>query len=144
VIRQLEIRLEEERLSKVAAQNERDEAYSKLLKLQSTKETDSPDGDVDLVDLYNKAKGGNVPSSDDKSFERISNTILQISTAHNFREVSSGILNRNAFSKKDGLISLLLREILIQVTEDINDQSAGYSFTEEGFRFLKYWNNLDV
>ena len=143
VIKQLELRLEEERILKVAAQNERDEAYSKLIKLQSPSlREDSESSGNELVDIYKNAKSELLPDKE-KVFNRIASSIVEITTVDDFNETISKVLSNALFSKKGKLISLLLRELLIKIVRENNSETAYFTMTDEGLKFLSYWNNIE-
>lgn len=141
VVKQLEIRLEEERISKVAAQNERDDAYSKLITLRTTTEPSSEEK-ANLVKVYEEAKTDN-SNDEEHAFRRLISIINQTFTRSDFNDTVSQIMSNASFTKTDSIIALLLRELMISLTSDINSQIAKFSFTDEGLRFIKYWNNYN-
>lgn len=142
VIKQLEIRLEEERVTKVAAQKERDDAYLKLITLQTSANNASSQtesngqgfGDKKISDSQN----------DERTFRRLAETISRNSTYSEFNQTVGQIMSNTSFQKTDPVIGLLLREVIIKMNEEHNSQLASYVFTDEGVRFLKYWNNYEI
>jgi hypothetical protein len=141
VVKQLEIRLETERLAKVSAQNERDEAYSKLVKDSATSiNEESPD----LLKIYNDAKDESPPPKavDNPKFTRVASILKRYTTDSSINSTFNSILNRDALGKKDHIIQLLQREELISLVEELIANEGKYIFSSEGLEFLRFWNNV--
>jgi hypothetical protein len=127
VVKQLEIRLEEERLAKVAAQTERDKADEKLYKhLNPQTETISIEGENELNSTFKRIE---TKFNDETQIESLNNILNSIQT-------------KRSIAKGNTVVSILAREGLVQVGSiDINrPEMAYFEFTDEGRKFLRYWN----
>ena len=125
VVKQLELRLEEERLAKVAVQNERDMIDKKLyehLNPTTTKAQDTREQQFERV---------RVRFEQEDIIEKISSSLKSIQTA-------------KKLSKNNNAMLALLNEGLIEVKQnDPNSSSmAIFAFTDEGREFLRYWNGF--
>ena len=136
VVKQLEIRLEEERLAKVAVQNERDRLDEKLSAQQNIVET------TDIVE--NQTSQSSTSLDDDLNMQvnkRVSDKVLQDWDIEIFNDTINDILNGVKLNPKDDIIKVLLREHLIIATGNV---SAGgdkvFKLTDDGLKFLRYWN----
>jgi len=127
VVKQLEIRLEEERLAKVTAQTERDKADEKLYKhLNPQTETLSIESENEL----------------DSTFKRIGTKFDDETQIESLNNILNSIQTKRSIAKGNAVVSILAREGLVQVGSiDINrPEMAYFEFTDEGRKFLRYWN----
>ncbi len=125
--RLLEVRLQEERLAKVSAQNERDQADEKLAELLRTKNTIS---------------SNETPSSPtDIEFIRIGRRLENdygITVANN----KFSAINRNVLmGTNDDLVKYLALESIVEPTGKTDINGKYYRLTAQGKEFLRYWNN---
>ena len=131
VIRQLELRLEGERLAKVAAQKERDESDIKLTEFLSVK--------LDSKDTLEKGTSNTIPAS----FIRVSKKAKESWTPLKFNGYLSTIKSGAIMTTQDDIMKVLLRENFIAPGSRATTQGNDYKFTDEGMAFLKYWNDLE-
>ncbi|RBQ05847.1 hypothetical protein [Pedobacter miscanthi] len=124
----LEKRYEEERLAKVAAQNERDTSDTKLLEYMS-----KPSESTELE---------SIPSSVPASFTRVSNKARQTWTPEKFNNFLTNITNGALMNTSDEIMKVLLRENFITPAGRSATTGKDYKLTDEGMAFLKYWNNM--
>lgn len=123
VIKKLELRLEEERLAKITAQNERDQADKKLIETVPT-------------------TIASIPAEDNSGFERIRKELIEMDEADNMNLTIEYIQNGNGVKINDTIVRKLLREDLINRTkETFGSGYGGYTFTTEGKKFVRYWNS---
>lgn len=120
VVKQLEARLEEERIAKVNAQNERDS----LVKKQN--------------DSLNTA------SADETALRRVGNYFLNANLVKQVSSIITDIQNNESVPNGDSVVTKLLNEDMIVFrSSDSNDlKYTYYNFTDFGKQFLRYWNNM--
>ncbi|GGG99912.1 hypothetical protein [Pedobacter zeae] len=130
VVKQLEIRLEEERLAKVSAQSERDKSDEKLFKYLNPSPELQTNGVTDELD---------------STFKRIEKRFQDEESRDNLNSTLSAIQTKRSLPKGGATVSLLAREGLIQVTtiEINNPGMAFFEFTDEGRKFLRRWNSIN-
>lgn len=130
VIRHLEVRLEEERLAKGAAQKERDESDAKLAEILSKR----PNSEQAL-----ESEGANyIP----QSFIRVAKKAKDFWTATKFNNFLTNIKNGLTLTASDEIMRTLLRENFIVPGGRSSSAGQDYKLTDEGMAFLKYWNDL--
>lgn len=136
-VTRMNVRLEEERLARISAQNERDNAYAKLLKSNEA-------SDIDMEGLDNSTDGtiktSQANNIDRAKFRRIINFINGQSNTEEFNGIIDKILNDDAIYKNELIIKLLLREEIALLREDLQTGKGKYTLTDEGRTFLRYWN----
>jgi len=121
IIKQLEERLEAERIERINAQSERDRVEAKLLSAPPT-EDDSP---------INKRIS--------KYFHESTESANEVS------EILHSIQSRVSLSPENKIIKKLLAEDLVSIEhqDPRNRDNKVYNFTQDGKKFLRYWNNLN-
>lgn len=119
-IRSLEARLEEERLAKSNAQNERDQLDKLLGELKGAKENNY---------------------SDDSLYRITANDLRTKSFENHVDEVFENIESNSPINKDNVVIKRFLDEDYISVkqTDRDNRQKALYKLTEEGRNFQDFW-----
>jgi len=122
--RQLELRLEEERLAKVAAQNERDSAYSRFTELRFNEEQQE-----------NKKSGAK-----NNQFERVTSNIRSFASIAEINLIIQNIQSKKKNDPNDITIRTLLQEDFINL-DPRTLEDGRYVFTDEGKKFIRYWNN---
>ncbi|WP_448103615.1 hypothetical protein [Pedobacter panaciterrae] len=130
VVKQLEVRLEEERLAKGTAQKERDESDAKLAEILSKK----PNSEHALE--------SEVTNTIPQSFIRVSNKAKQLWTPTKFNGYLANITGGALMTNGDDIMKVLLRENFIVPGGRSTSDGKDYKLTDEGLAFLKYWNDL--
>ncbi|RZL12690.1 MAG: hypothetical protein EOO89_19140 [Pedobacter sp.] len=129
-VKRLETRLDEERLSRITAQNERDDALKSKEIVRDEVVIDG-NGNSPALGSANKS---------DLYFDEVTTRIRSAMHKDEFDSIISDVLNRNTLSKHSEKVHLLLREGLIKLTGDVSTSVAQYSLTDEGKLYMKYWN----
>lgn len=124
----LEKRYEDERLAKVAAQNERDESDRKLVSLSGNS----------VANPYEDKQADIIPAS----FTRVANKAQQSWTVEKFNNYLTSIANGSIMQTKDEIMRVLLRENFITPKGRSGADGKDYKLTDEGMAFLKYWNDI--
>lgn len=128
-VKRLEGRLEEERLAKFTAQNERDSADERLAKIKLSHNTEESSIAVE--------EG---VSEDD--FSRIANKLGASLGSDTFNSIIDTVLAVRPIAKDNESIKLLLREGILKLSQGATDGFAYYSITDYGQNFIKYWNKI--
>jgi hypothetical protein len=122
-IKVLDERVEVERLAKVSAQNERDLSDQKLSTMINDRQSvQQSTFTFEEEDLYNKALASS-------TWQRMSDIII---------DVRRGM----RIDHNDPTISLLLKHNLIKPTTVGGSNAKVYKFTEEGDKFVLWFNNI--
>jgi hypothetical protein len=148
VVKKLEVRLEEERLAKVAAQTERDSVDAKLIQMRNLQQTENiSEGDTDRGDTNDKeasevanGKSSVMPVKGEKEdFRRASRAILSVATKGSINKLFGEILNDMPIDVSRELIAPLLIEGIIAVKSRFSVSQSHYAFTDLGKDFLGFW-----
>jgi hypothetical protein len=120
VVKQLEIRLEEERLAKVGAQAERDRVDKALSALTKSNESERLDDSLYRT-VANELRTGSMEKFVDETFENIE--------------------SNKSMSKNGVVIKRFIEEDYANVkrTDPNNKERAFYELTEEGSNFQDFW-----
>ncbi|RZK60291.1 MAG: hypothetical protein EOO91_01970 [Pedobacter sp.] len=137
VIKQLELRLEEERLAKVTIQNERDRLDEKLAALPRKPETE-----YDY--LHEELEGRKIidATSELPSYKRVADKVFRDWDLEGFNDDLNDLLIDNYVDEGKEVYKVLLREGFIEIRERSAKGMTKYQLTEDGQLFLKYWNNI--
>ena len=136
VVKQLEVRLEEERLAKVAAQNERDQADERILKLTTVNKDEKeilnpPSYRPEITDA----------EEDEHSFFiRVADQLKELGVSESM-DILRKVKNGNAINLHDKVVDILVLEDLISLNTSSGDNGF-YHFSDQGTRFLKFWNRF--
>lgn len=136
-VKYLQTRLEEERLAKVAAQNERDQADERILKLTTVKKEEE---EVSATPS-SSARTTEIEEDDHSFFVRVADQLKEVGVLES-TNVLRKIKNSNSISVHDEVIDILMLEDLITLNATGGDNYAFYDFNEQGTRFLKFWNRF--
>ncbi|QIL38096.1 hypothetical protein G7074_01665 [Pedobacter sp. HDW13] len=123
VVKQLQGRLEEERIAKVNAQNERDKISDRLANYHPS----------EMLDDYIPAKSQN----------RIVSELKELSDFNIIDMLVDNILTGRSINMESPITKLLTREGIITLDE-VKPRTSDYAFykiTTIGNGFLKYWND---
>lgn len=138
IVKQLELRVEEERLAKVAIQNERDKSDARIVELMTEKEIPS------ITPINESA----INNENDvlSNYDRVASKLIADKNVKAFNELIDTIFNNNWIRIDDKIVKYLSRENLIigTGTKSADRQKQNYDLTAEGKDFLKFWNSLDA
>ena len=136
VIKNLESRLEEERLLKVAAVNERDQIDAKFVEFIASSKL--PVTAREVQEQVAEPSPSTHPVSVDTLFTKVINKINKEWTPAMFNKIIDSILNSKLISDSD-FVKYLQRVNLI-VFHSSGGGGNYYDLTEEGKEFLQYYN----
>jgi hypothetical protein len=139
IIKQLELRLEEERLAKVAAQQERDNVDAKLADVLKAKDVPDITFENESTGKVEVADPVNVQQEDDEHNERICHSLGQLNNISYVNRIIVDILNGTLINRDDEVIDILLRGNIVKTVERSNVKNR-YEFTERGVKFVDMWN----
>lgn len=131
IIVQMESDLEKERLAKISAQKERDEAYAKILPYQpDLKSEDIP-----------KLNENNLDNRAVEPYERISKELKTKFTEEFINQRLVDIMNDKSLNVESKFIRQLLREgVVIPSSGELGGKRT-YRLSDYGEVFIRYWNN---